>query len=156
MIEKKTKNKKPWLEFDFYVTLQVRWRDLDGYNHATNSVYLNYFEEARIGLFHKIKGFRDSFEEKGKYPYLGSTLVRTSIEFKNQAFLGQTLICAIRIDRVQKCFLDTIYSIYDKKNATLIAKGTASNVIINKKTFRPVTIPDEIMTEIQKLRTSIQ
>jgi acyl-CoA thioester hydrolase len=32
----------------FSTTLEVRWRDLDAYNHVNNSVYLTYLEEARL------------------------------------------------------------------------------------------------------------
>ena len=28
-------------------TVPIRWRDLDGFNHVNNAVYLNYLEEGR-------------------------------------------------------------------------------------------------------------
>ena len=32
----------------FSVDLEVRWRDLDAFNHVNNSTYLSYLEEARL------------------------------------------------------------------------------------------------------------
>ena len=32
----------------FVASVNVRWRDMDAFNHANNSVYLTYLEEARL------------------------------------------------------------------------------------------------------------
>lgn len=148
---KKKKPTKPWESFHAIRQLDVRWRDLDAYNHATNSVYFNYFEEARIALFNKIPAFRLGWENKGDHSHLGSTLIRTAAEYRAQAFLGQTLMVAVKITRVKKYFIDTEYGIFDKKTGALIAKGTATNAVINRETFKPVTVPPEILKQIQKL-----
>jgi acyl-CoA thioester hydrolase len=36
--------------------LQVRWGDLDAFNHVNNTLFLRYVEEARIHLFRNIEG----------------------------------------------------------------------------------------------------
>ncbi len=35
----------------FTTRMDVRWRDLDAFNHVNNSIYLSYLEEARIRWF---------------------------------------------------------------------------------------------------------
>lgn len=35
----------------FSVDLEVRWRDLDAFNHVNNASYLGYIEEARVRWF---------------------------------------------------------------------------------------------------------
>lgn len=35
----------------YAVDLEVRWRDLDAFNHANNASYLGYIEEARVRWF---------------------------------------------------------------------------------------------------------
>lgn len=35
----------------FSVALEVRWRDLDAFNHVNNASYLGYIEEARVRWF---------------------------------------------------------------------------------------------------------
>jgi acyl-CoA thioester hydrolase len=35
----------------FSVPLEVRWRDLDAFNHVNNASYLGYIEEARVRWF---------------------------------------------------------------------------------------------------------
>ena len=38
----------------FRVDLEVRWRDLDAFNHANNASYLGYIEEARVRWFRSL------------------------------------------------------------------------------------------------------
>ena len=38
------------------LTMPVRWRDLDAFNHVNNSTYLTYLEEARLHWFGQIDG----------------------------------------------------------------------------------------------------
>jgi acyl-CoA thioester hydrolase len=34
--------------------IEVRWRDLDAFNHVNNASYLGYIEEARVRWFHSL------------------------------------------------------------------------------------------------------
>jgi len=38
----------------FSTSLDVRWRDLDAFNHVNNATYLSFLEEARIRWFARI------------------------------------------------------------------------------------------------------
>jgi acyl-CoA thioester hydrolase len=40
--------------FPIVVEVPVRWGDMDAYGHVNNSVYLTYFESARIAYFHAL------------------------------------------------------------------------------------------------------
>ena len=138
---------QPWKNFPVFVEEQVRWRDLDAYNHVTNSVYFNFFEEARIALFNKVAIFRRADKNN---PEFGTTLVKTEAEYKSQAFLGDRLMIAAAFTAVRRIFLDTEYSIFNKKTGILVAKGMASNVLINRESFKPLRVPTEIAAEIGK------
>lgn len=45
-------NPKPLISFP----IEIRWRDLDAFNHVNNASYLTYLEEARLGWLREIKG----------------------------------------------------------------------------------------------------
>jgi len=36
------------------ITMDVRWGDMDAFNHVNNAAYLRYIEEARVAWFHRI------------------------------------------------------------------------------------------------------
>lgn len=40
----------------FTCTQQVRWGDMDAYNHVNNTVYFRFFEEARVQMIEKLAG----------------------------------------------------------------------------------------------------
>jgi len=78
-------------------------------------------------------------------------LVRTSVEYKNQAFLNQKLLVYVRMAVVTRILLISEYLIIDKKSQRIIATGMASNVLINREKFKPVRIPKELLLRIEAL-----
>ncbi len=40
----------------FVKRVEIRWRDMDGFGHVNNAVYLTYLEEARDQLFTELLG----------------------------------------------------------------------------------------------------
>ena len=101
----------PWSKYKVTKEISIRWRDLDSYNHVTNSVYFNYFEEARVHLFKQLELFREALlNRESDY---GSTLVKTSVEYKKQALLGDPLIVGVRISEIKKIFIETEYKVYN-------------------------------------------
>ena len=40
----------------FVKRVEIRWRDMDGFGHVNNAVYLTYMEEARDELFTELLG----------------------------------------------------------------------------------------------------
>jgi acyl-CoA thioester hydrolase len=40
----------------FVKRVEIRWRDMDGFGHVNNAVYLTYLEEARDELFTQLLG----------------------------------------------------------------------------------------------------
>ncbi|MCB1147513.1 MAG: acyl-CoA thioesterase [Leptospiraceae bacterium] len=147
MPPKRPKGGKPWEAFPVFTEVIVRWRDLDPYQHVNNSVYLNYFEEARVIYFSKLSNYKNFSRKDGT---LTTTLVRASLEYRSQAFLSQKLVSAVRIAAIRRSFIDTEYSIFDKKNGTIIATGTATQIVVDREKFKPRRPPIEFIQEIEK------
>jgi acyl-CoA thioester hydrolase len=60
------------------VRIQIRWRDIDAYQHMNNAVYLNYLEEARDRLV------SDLFGAKASWDFV---LVHVDIDFRSEITL---------------------------------------------------------------------
>jgi acyl-CoA thioester hydrolase len=56
--------------------IEIRWRDLDAYNHVNNAVYLTYLEEARDEWLERALG-----EEGSAWDYV---LARVAIDFRRE------------------------------------------------------------------------
>jgi acyl-CoA thioester hydrolase len=56
----------------FSLDIDVRWRDLDAFNHVNNASYLGYIEEARVRWF---KSLDDDWAGAGAAPILAAISV---------------------------------------------------------------------------------
>ena len=56
----------------------------------------------------------------------------------------------MRISSVKKIFIETEYEIFNQDTKELLAKGFATNVLIDRKKFKAVSIPKEITKELLK------
>ena len=56
--------------------IEIRWRDLDAYNHVNNAVYLTYLEEARDEWLERTLGSGDA-----AWDYV---LARVAIDFRRE------------------------------------------------------------------------
>ena len=149
----------PWKEFPVFTEVVIRWRDLDPFFHVNNAVYFNFLEEGRVAYMKKLPTFQKiarkykgdllrAFMEGGDFTF---TLVKTSLEFKQQAFLNERLIIGVRAKAIRKVFFDTEYKIFEKKSKKLIAQGEATQLAIDRKTFRPKRLPPEFIQEVEAL-----
>ena len=56
--------------------IEIRWRDLDPYNHVNNAVYLTYLEEARDEWLERALGDEDAA--------WGYVIARVAIDFRRE------------------------------------------------------------------------
>ena len=66
--------------------MEIRWRDVDAYQHVNNSVYLTYLEEVRDEWFERTVG---SVEGAGDF-----VLVRVAIDFRRELTLADDAVVA--------------------------------------------------------------
>ena len=66
--------------------MEIRWRDVDAYQHINNSVYLTYLEEVRDEWFDRTVG---SVEGAGDF-----VLVRVAIDFRRELTLSDDAVVA--------------------------------------------------------------
>lgn len=143
---------KPWNKFSVTVETVVRWRDLDAYNHVNNSVYLNYFEEGRIAYYFKLAELAGKATDSPEiFDGFSTVLASTSIDFKGQGRLHETLVIGIRYTAIRKIFLDAEYGIFNKATGQLLARGQSTQVAIDLKSNKPVRVHRDFIAMAQKL-----
>jgi len=143
---------KPWEKFSVIVETVVRWRDLDAYNHVNNSVYLNYFEEGRMAYYYKIAELAGVKPENQEiFDGFATVLAKTDIEFKGQGKLHETLVIGIRYTAIRKFFMEAHYGVFNKETGQLLARGTSTQVAVNKEAMKPVRVSAEFIRFAQKI-----
>lgn len=120
----------------FVHTLQVRFRDLDAYNHVNNAVYLTYFEEARIAFITAI-GMRGLFS-----PERSTVIAHAEIDYRAPAQLGDRLDIAVRTGEIRNTSYELHYRITRQTDGALIATGKTVQVCFNFVLNAPTRLPE--------------
>ncbi|MFN4292629.1 MAG: acyl-CoA thioesterase [Thermoflexales bacterium] len=120
----------------FVHTLQVRFRDLDAYNHVNNAVYLTYFEEARIAFITAI-GMRGLFS-----PERSTVIARAEIDYRAPAQLGDRLDIAVSVGEIRNTSYELHYRITRQADGALIATGKTVQVCFNFVLNAPTRLPE--------------
>jgi acyl-CoA thioester hydrolase len=80
----------PLAKFPIVVEVDVRYRDLDTFNHVNNAVYLTYFEQARVAYFAELGwNARDD----------SVVVARAEVNYRRAIVLGQRLRVGCRVAR---------------------------------------------------------
>jgi acyl-CoA thioester hydrolase len=87
-------------------TVEVRFSDLDAYNHVNNAVYLTYLETARTKLFKDV--FRDL---SGQGIFL--LLVRAECNYQRPIELYDNVVITLWVAATGKSSFDIEYEIHD-------------------------------------------
>ena len=121
----------------FTHTLQVRFRDLDAYNHVNNAVYLTYFEEARIAFITAI-GMRSLFSRERS-----TVIAHAEIDYRAPAQLGDQLDIEVCAGEIRNTSYELRYRITRRSDGALIATGKTVQVCFNFALNAPTRLPEE-------------
>jgi len=75
-------------DFPVTVEIDVRYRDLDTFNHVNNAVYLTYFEQARVAYFSEL-GWTTRDDNV--------VVARAEVNYRSAVKLGQKILAACRV-----------------------------------------------------------
>jgi acyl-CoA thioester hydrolase len=119
----------------FVAQLDVRWRDLDAFNHVNNSTYLTYLEEARLQWLRHVPG-----------PWFGEhsmpVLVASELNYRLPIEWPKQLAIELRCARVGNSSLTLTHRIVDATDDTrLYCDGHVVMVWIDPASGKAVAIP---------------
>jgi acyl-CoA thioester hydrolase len=120
--------------FPFVHRERVRFRDLDGFGHVNNAVYLTYLEEARNALLAHLGLARGVAE-------ITMILARAEIDFRAQAGVGDELEIAVRPARLGTKSFDLEYVV--QAGARVVAEARTVLVGYDYEAGATMEIPDE-------------
>ncbi len=78
-------------------SIQVRWGELDPYNHVNHAVYSSYLEHARIAALAAVDSGMDSLTASG-YQIV---VTRSDIHFRAPATAGDDLVITTRVEEIK-------------------------------------------------------
>jgi acyl-CoA thioester hydrolase len=120
----------------FRMPLDLRWRDLDAFNHVNNANFMTYVEEARIRWFDSTGA---DWTASGRIPLLAAVQMnyRLPIPYPARIFVEMTT------ERIGNTSLTLGHRIVGE-DETLYADGHSVLVWIDVASGRPVPLPESV------------
>ncbi|MBI3863914.1 MAG: acyl-CoA thioesterase [Planctomycetia bacterium] len=132
--------------FPVWITLPIQWGDQDAFQHVNNTVYLRWFESARIAY-----GDLAGLDQSAGSRRIGPILAALSCNFRRQLTYPDTVHVGARITRIGTSSLKMEHRIISEALGAVAADGDSTLVAFDYAAQKPVPVPAEIRESISKL-----
>lgn len=122
-------------KFVFEQEILVRWGDMDSFGHVNNSVYLTYFEQARVLWWQEMQWLPKEMN-------FGPVIVTARAAFIKPVVYPDTLQAKLYVHSVGRSSYIIDYELYSKdKGAGLMTEGETKVVWIDYKKQKSAPLP---------------
>lgn len=125
--------------------IPVQWGDMDAFGHVNNVVYIRWFETARIDLLHTYTS-SVTMAAGG----IGPILASIRCDYQRQLHYPDNVLVGSRCGRLGRSSIDVEHAIYSIDQQQVVATGTSVLVIFDYDSNRPVRIPEDLRTQIER------
>ena len=132
-------------EFNVWITVPVRWGDMDAFGHVNNAAYFTYCESARIRYFEMIGLTVDGSQDEGP------AVVSATCNFRRQVQHPATLEVGARVTKIGKSSFTLEYGLYLEDTEDLVADGISIAVWMDYVEGRSKELPAEYRKSMQEL-----
>ncbi|MCW5879865.1 MAG: acyl-CoA thioesterase [Anaerolineae bacterium] len=119
------------------IELPVQWGDMDALRHVNNTVYLRYFESARIALFNQLD-YQRVMHDTGVGPILHSI----SCRFKFPLTYPDTVWVGVRVTEIAEDRFTVHHIVVSQRHGRLAAEGDGIIVTYDYRAHHKTPIPD--------------
>jgi acyl-CoA thioester hydrolase len=127
------------------VDIEVAWGDMDAFQHVNNTVYLRFFETARIALF-QASGLMEPMQIQGIGPILGQVACtfKFPLTFPDRVRVG-ALVSDLQEDRFY-----VRHAVWSLRHDRLAAFGHGRIVMIDYRKGGKVALPADLRQALEK------
>jgi len=128
------------------VRVPVAWGDMDAFQHVNNTVYLRWFETARIDWFERVQ-----FRSAGG---AGPILARTEIDYRLPVTWPDTIAVAVGVLSVGRSSVTLGYRITSEKlGGAVAAEGLTVIVLFDYGAKQSVPLDDALRARVAGARS---
>lgn len=121
----------------FRLPVEVRWRDLDAFDHVNNSTFLTYLEEARIRWF-------ASWNGEWVNDRIAPLLAAVQLNYRAPISYPADVVVELYADRIGNSSATVGHRIASADGATVYGDGHVVMVWIDRASGRPVPLPQAV------------
>jgi len=134
-------------DFDYWSTLNTRWRDMDALGHLNHAIYLGYMETARVDVYIQL-GFSGIRKDMDESTILGSMDVHYLSQVKHPASLD----VGHRICRVGSKSFDFLAAIFIESEEKPVCSALFKMVAFNYDLNKAIPVPDLIREKCRPVK----
>ncbi|MHB1537689.1 MAG: acyl-CoA thioesterase [Solirubrobacteraceae bacterium] len=127
--------------FRFRHDQQVVLRDLDGFDHVNNAVYLTYAENARVAYLREVVGAI-------RREQIRNVMASAAIQFRGEASYGDRLRIGVRTDSIGNRSFELAYRIL-RDDGALVAEVESVQVMYDFQAGASIAVPDRWRSAIE-------
>jgi acyl-CoA thioester hydrolase len=119
--------------FGFSLRQPVVLRDLDGFGHVNNAVYLTYVENARVAYLREVVGARTVAE-------IGNVMAGVTLEFRAPIDYPDEIEIGVRCERIGGKSFELAHRIV-RGDGRLAAEARSTQVMFDVEAERAIEVP---------------
>jgi acyl-CoA thioester hydrolase len=119
--------------FRFSLRQEVSPRDLDGFGHVNNAVYLTYMENGRVAYLRDVLGVRRLEEVR-------NVMASVTVEFQVPASFGDVLEVGVRCEQIGNKSFGLRYAVV-REDGACVATATSAQVMFDFEAGRSIPVP---------------
>lgn len=130
--------------FPVSLSVPVQWGEMDAFGHVNNTVYLRWFESARIAYF-ELVSVPSTLADPGARPILG----RATVDFRSPVTYPDTVTVEAGVSRLGTTSFTMRYRATSRAQGRLVAEGDAVVVMVDPETGQKTPLSDALRTAIE-------
>lgn len=133
-------------DFRQWITVPVRWGDMDAFSHVNNAKYFTYCESARIAYFEALGIGLDRAAVTH-----APAVVTATCNFRRQVHYPATLEVGARTAKLGRSSFTLEYGIFHQGSEDLVADGSSVVVWIDYEAERSAPLPERLKQRIREI-----
>ena len=128
--------------FSFSTSIPIRITDMNYANHLGNDAVLSILHEARVQFLKSI-GYKE-LEFEG----IGLIMSDVAIEFKAEAFYGETLKAFVTAGEFSRVGFDLYYKLIKSETEEIVAVAKTGMICFDYSSKKVTSVPKEAITKL--------
>ena len=128
-------------------SVQVAWAEMDAFGHVNNTVYLKWFESARIHYFEQLGVATTLASEAKQWPLLA----HSAVDYRALVVYPDTIDIASRITKLGNTSFTMAYRAVYRAQGKLVAECVGVVVMVGPKTGVKQPLDPDLRARMQAL-----
>jgi acyl-CoA thioester hydrolase len=130
-------------KFTVVISIPVQWGDQDAFAHVNNTVYLRWFESARIAYLERV-GMMDLHQAEN----IGPIVASAACDYRRPVTYPDTVAVGARVTRIGKSSFTMEHAVASQQQGIIAAEGKSTLVVFDYHAEKSHPLPPALRRAI--------